>query len=143
MGEPAHSAREEALMETFDKNSRKIVTIAGMQRWITSVANVRVKPKLAERAEEYAKLFVEEAEYDQELEVAALSAETFTNRRLGLKDAHAEILGSFLGGKKPPVPVAKPIEEEPEEVELSGTSCAAERIHSTLDALLFLCINNL
>ena len=24
MGEPAHSAREEALMETFDKNSRKI-----------------------------------------------------------------------------------------------------------------------
>ena len=69
-----------------------------MERWITSVANVKVKPKLAEKASEYAKLIVEEAEYDQEGEIRNLTVETFV--RLGLKDAHSAILGSFLGSRK-------------------------------------------
>ena len=60
------------------------------------MANARVKPKLADRAEEYAKLIIEEAEYDQEGEIKALTTTVLV--RLGLKDAHATILGAFLGG---------------------------------------------
>ena len=55
------------------------------------MVNVRVKGKLADRAEEYARLIIEEAEYDQEGELAGLTTKVLL--RLGLKDAHATLLG--------------------------------------------------
>ena len=86
---------EEKLMETFEKLSRKAVDVEEMKKWITSVANVKCKGKLADKAEEYARLIVDEADYSQEGEIAALTTDVLL--RLGLKDAHAKILGEFLG----------------------------------------------
>ena len=82
----AENKREAELRAAWQKGSRKTVSVGSLQRWITSVANVRVKDRLAAKAEEYAKLIIEEADYSQEGEIASLGEVVLM--RLGVKDAH-------------------------------------------------------